>query len=69
MEKFSEKGDYVVDAYRHTSLRSEARYEASGRKFLGNGYEASRVEDMRIDFDLLLKQKIKEYKPSIFLCL
>ena len=64
MEKFSEKGDYVLMHTPYfTPLRSAI--EASGRKFLGN---AMKLQDGRyeIDFDDFEK-KIKEYKPSIFL--
>lgn len=64
MEKFSEKGDYVLMHTPYfTPLRSAI--EASGRKFLGNAMklQGGRYE---IDFDDFEK-KIKEYKPSIFL--
>lgn len=64
MEKFSEKGDYVLMHTPYfTPLRSAI--EASGRKFLGN---AMKLQEGRyeIDFDDFEK-KIKEYKPSIFL--
>ena len=64
MEKFSEKGDYVLMHTPYfTSLRSAI--EASGRRFLGNPMQ---LLDGRYEIDFEdFEEKIVKYKPAIFL--
>lgn len=64
MEKFSEKGDYILMHTPYfTPLRSAI--EASGRRFLGNPMQ---LLDGRYEIDFEdFEEKIVKYKPAIFL--